>query len=280
MQMDEVTISNLIRELKLTGKQVHSNCFLRFCDAEKKWEVFNSTNSILIVKQDNGVQRLFFFTIDFLDLKYLLESRLFSDREYVMEIVSKEREPYRDNFMDMGFFILAQMQRMSVRDVSSLFQRAEGFLEAYDDSLAEQAVLEDIPRLQAKLWEIFDTRISHLPNEEELREAVLRGEFCVCRDSHSNIQAFLQSVTEPRSFYINQVYNGGEKKIIHSIMHKRLSEYCQNGGKYVYAWVDEKNKASLRFHEKYGLRPDGLRTCVYQKGIQENNTGSRNGEEL
>lgn len=265
MVIDEIHISKLIRELKLTGKQVYSNCFLRFCNAAQEWEVYNSLQSILILKQENNVLRLLFYTLDFSDLKQLLEESLPSEQEYILEIVAREKTLYRKELLNMGFTVFAQMLRMSVKDISPLFLPGRTFVESYDDLLAEQALLEDVPALWDKLWEIFDTRVSHLPDKEDLKEAVMRGEFCICRGKDSEILAFLQSVMEPRSFYINQVFNGGGKKLIHSIMHKRLTEYCQRGGRYVYAWVDENNQASLRFHEKYGLRPDGLWTCVYQR---------------
>ncbi len=269
MLTDEICISKLIRELKLTGKQVYSNCFFRFSNAGQEWELYNSAGSLLLVKQESSVLRLFFFTLDFSDLKQLMEDSLASDREYMLEIVAKDKVLYRNELLDMGFDVFAQMLRMSVKDISPLFQNGSAFVEAYDEQLVEQARPEDVPALLDKLWHIFDTRVSHLPDEEELKSAILRGEFCLCREKDSDIRAFLQSVMEPRSFYINQVYNGGEKKLIHSIMHKRLAEYYQQGGRYVFAWVDEKNQASLRFHEKYGLKPDGLWTAVYRRKKQE-----------
>lgn len=265
MLLDENSISKLIRELKLSSKRVYSNCFLQFRDAGKEWEVFLSLQSILIVNKDNGVLRLLFYTADFDDLKELMDTSLLSDCEYILEIVAKDKMLYHDELTNMGFRVLAQMSRLSVKDISPLFEEGSNFCEPYDDSLVELANVKDIQPLKMKLWNIFDTRISHLPNEDELRSSIEKGEFCLYRDGNSDILAFLQSVIEPKSFYINQVYNGTEKKAIHSIMHKRLSEYYLNGGRYVYAWVDEENIASLKFHEKYGLKPDGLWTCVYMK---------------
>lgn len=259
--LDEVCISNIIKELKLQGKRVLTNCFFRFLDAERTWEVYHSDASTLLVKEDNGVFRLFFYTIDFADLKKLMDKELPNDREYTLEVIGKDRTLYCDELNDMGFHAIARMNRLSIKDVSAyLTEKAEN-----PDVLVVTAGLEDVPALMKKLWEIFDTRVSHLPDEEELKRSVEKQEICLYRDNHGDITAFLQSVAEPRSFYINQVYNSAEKKVIHTIMHRQLTKYVENGGKYVYAWVDEKNIASVRFHKKYGLEPDGLWTCVYVK---------------
>ena len=38
MRVNEIHISEKIREWKLAGKCVHSNCFLRFTEEEKMWK--------------------------------------------------------------------------------------------------------------------------------------------------------------------------------------------------------------------------------------------------
>ncbi len=265
MRVNEIHISEKIREWKLAGKCVHSNCFLRFTEEEKMWKAYDSPQSVLIVKMDHGVRRLFFYTIDFSDLKQLADRNLSASCEYILEVVAKDKTLYRDELEDMGFCVLANMSRLSTKDISPLFGDDACFAGPYDDSIVETAHMGDVRPLKQKLWEVFDTRISHLPNEDELKMSVQKGEFCLCRGGDSEIVAFLQSAVEPKSFYINQVYNGAEKKCIHSLMHKRLSDYYNNGGKYAYAWVDEKNEASLGFHKKYGMQADGLWTCVYVK---------------
>lgn len=259
--LDEIHIANLIKELKLKGKRVQSNCFFRFVDEKKTWEVYHSDESIILIKEDNGVFRIFFYTIDFSDLKQLMNQKLSEDREYTLEIVGKDRNLYCDELTGMGFQVLARMSRLSIKDVSTYLAEKE----EYQDVSVITAGVEDVSELKEKLWKIFDTRVSHLPNEEELKASIEKQEISLYRNDNGNITAFLQSVVEPRSFYINQVYNAAEKKVIHSIMYRRLAEYVENDGKYVYAWVDETNMASMRFHKKYGLEPDGLWTCVYVK---------------
>ena len=47
------------------------------------------------------------------------------------------------------------------------------------------------------------------------------------------------------------------------MLQKRLKDYVNQGGKYAYAWVEKNNIASVKFHEKYGMKFDGLWNMVY-----------------
>ena len=67
----------------------------------------------------------------------------------------------------------------------------------------------------------------------------------------------------PKKFYINQIVNKGKREIIHAILLNRLEEYIKAGGKYLYAWVEERNIASVKFHEKYGMKHDGMWSMSY-----------------
>lgn len=53
----------------------------------------------------------------------------------------------------------------------------------------------------------------------------------------------LQAEVMTKKFYINQVANKSEKHVIHAILLDRLEKYAEKGGKYLYAWVEEKNIA-------------------------------------
>ena len=50
------------------------------------------------------------------------------------------------------------------------------------------------------------------------------------------------------------------------MLQNRLKPYVEQGGKYVYAWIEKNNIASLKFHSKYGLAHDGMWNMVYYKG--------------
>lgn len=270
---NEIFISDFVKTLKKSGKTVFSNSYMRFANGGRTWNVSFSGQSVLILNVDQGVNRLLFYTTDFEDFEKLLRTSLDEEKEYVMEIVSKDRDLYREELGCAGFAMLAVMCRVSVKDISPLFMNANNISVMVNESIPVMAKSEDTDLLLHKLWDIFDTRISHLPDREELYRSIQNGEFCIYRDDDLQVRAFLQSVAAPKSFYINQVYNSARKAVIHSIMYTRLRQYYLNGGRYVYAWVEENNIASLKFHAKYGLQPDGLYTCVYSNQITNRNEG-------
>lgn len=51
--------------------------------------------------------------------------------------------------------------------------------------------------------------------------------------------------------------------MFHALTLNLLKKYCDNGGKYVYAWGDEGNIASLKYFEKYKLLEDGVYNSIY-----------------
>lgn len=268
---NEIFISDFIKTLKKSGKKVFSNSYTRFADGGRTWNVSFSRQSVLILNVDQGINRLLFYTTDFEDFEELLRTSMDEEKEYVIDIVSKDRDLYREELARAGFAMLAAMHRVSVKDISPLFMNANNISVMVDESLPVMANSEDADLLLQKLWDIFDTRISHLPDREEICRSIQDGEFCIYRDDALQVRAFLKSVAAPKSFYINQVYNGAQKEVIHSIMYTRLRQYYLNGGRYVYAWVEEDNIASLKFHAKYGLQPDGLYTCVYSNQMKNRN---------
>lgn len=252
-------------KLKKSGKKVCSNCFVQFRQfLEEEWDAVASEESLYIVNRDHGVNRIWFYTTDFDDLSIAMQKSLALNEEYVIDILSKDALCYQKELEKMGFYPLAKMMRMSNPDISGILQQNSVQMEYYNAKIGNKARLEDAAEINQILWKIFDSRISHLQTLEELKASIQRGEISIYRDGE-DIAAILQRIAEPKSFYINQIYNRAKKQVIHAIVLNELKEYNEKGGKYVYAWVEEGNQASLRFHGKYGLKHDGLWNIVYKK---------------
>lgn len=262
-QMNELEIAKWIRTVKQSEGRVHTNCFYHFSDKTHLWETDSSKKSLYIVNYDHGVKRVWFYTTDFEDLKELFCNSLEKTEEYLIDIVTKDRSRYGNELTAAGFQPFTSMMRMSNKDISKLFDSAAPVLSFYDEEVGIQAVLEDAESVKDKLWEVFDPRISHLPDLDEVRDSIVKGEITIYKENDSGIITLLQSVVEPKCFYINQVYNASDKKIIHAIMLSRLKQYVDKGGRYLYAWVEETNIASCKFHRKYDLSHDGLWDIVY-----------------
>lgn len=223
-------------------------------------ETYTSEKAVLISCLDNEVKRLYFYTTDISSLTDLFFS--LKQGEYTLEILSRNPEEKKDFLMQNGFTLLAQMTRMSTRDCSH-FLTDSSLLQYAEDDVSIIPNINLAPAINRQLRNIFDTRISHLQSDNDLKKSIERGEVEIHQAQDGAVDAILQVVVKPQNFYINQIYNGAKKKIIHAILQKRLNAYISQGGKYAYAWVEKDNIASVKFHEKYGLKPDGLWNMVY-----------------
>lgn len=223
-------------------------------------ETYTTEKAILISCSDNGIKRLYFYATDISSLTELFSS--LKQGEYTLEMLTRNPGEKKDFLTQNGFTLLAQMMRMSTRD-SSYFLTNSSLLQYTDDNIGLIPNINLAPAINRQLRNIFDARISHLQSDNELTQAIERGEIDIHQTQDNSIDAILQVVVKPQNFYINQIFNGAEKKIIHAMLQKRLKNYINQGGKYAYAWVEKDNIASVKFHEKYGLRPDGLWNMVY-----------------
>lgn len=246
------------QNLKSVGR-VETNAFSDdvFMNVE---DVFSNESSCLISCLDNGTRRLYFYTTDIYSLKELFP--LLQQGEYTLEVLSRNPEEKKDFLVQNGFTLLAQLMRMSVRDCSH-FLTDSSLLQYADDGIGLIPNVNLASAINRQLSTVFDTRVSHLQSDDDMRKSIERGEMEIHQADNGSIDAILQVVVKPQNFYINQIYNGTEKNVIHAMLQKRLKQYIDQGGKYAYAWIEKNNVASIKFHEKYGLKPDGLWNMVY-----------------
>jgi len=256
--MNNIEILENIARLKKTGEKVYSNCFLQFGRYKnKEWDTICSEKSFYIINLDHGIERIWFFTIDFSDLDRIINNNC-SKEEYILEIQSKQKTFYQEELGKIGFKKLTRMKRLSNSDISS------ALMKYYNPNTGVKANINDAEEIHEKLWSIFDTRVRHLLSLEELKTSIQKGEVSIQRNKEKEIVAILQRIIEPKCFYINQIYNHAGREIIHAILLNELLEYCKMGGRYVYAWVEETNTDSCKFHKKYGLTHGGLWNTIYK----------------
>lgn len=252
-----------IKELKITKQKIFSNCFISFNTMmDKEWIVYCGERSIVIQDKDGDINRLYFYTLDFEDLDQVINA---NSLDGVIEIISKNRQEYEQELARCGYIPLTHMKRIACKDITptidntvdySTLQSIEGFY------FADSNDTDDIYNL---LWETFDTRISHLPNHLELKQMINRKEFIIHRNNYMKIDSLLQYQISPKSYYVNQIINHGDKVIFHNMVKYTLQDYIIKGGKYAFAWVEENNVASLNFFLKYGITADGVWNTIYTK---------------
>ncbi len=258
--MQNNTIKEKLAALKNTGKRLYTNNYTNSAleAAEELWE---SKEGILFSYDDHGVKRLVYNVADFKELKTLLQQ--IEGSGYILEFLSRDKDENRGLLEQSGCSILARMKRVSIPDCRFVF--TDSPIMAYVDlNLGREAFVEEAQEINQTLWSVFDTRVSHLSSDEELQHAIRNGQISIYRGENGTIDAIMQTVVHPRKFYFNHAYNKADKSVIHAMILKRMRTYVEAGGKYVYAWVEEKNIASFKFNGKYGMEHDGMWSMVYQ----------------
>lgn len=127
---------------------------------------------------------------------------------------------------------------------------------------ARSARVDEAAAVNRILWSTFDTRIGHLLDDRELAKIIEKGEVLIIKD-HGEIVTLLQRSLDRRQFYINQIINRADSAYIHSLLGAELQKFYDSGGRYLYAWVQDTNIASNKFHAKYDMSFDGLLDLVY-----------------
>ena len=247
-----------IKRINLSCRPV-TNCY-SLNNIKKITDFWESEESFAFAFEEHGIKRILFFLMN----KSVLE-QLFCNvpkGQYCLEFLTKNPQEYYEILNRNGFACLAQMMRMSVRDVAVSIKNnfASQHFDETVGTFPDEGLVQDINKV---LWKVFDTRVSHLQDDDELKRSIEKREVLIHQNEEGSVDAVLQTIIQPQRFYINQVYNGADKNVIHSMMHQRLKEYIAAGGKYAYAWVDKNNIASVKFHQKYGLQADGMWNMVY-----------------
>ena len=245
----------VLDSLKREHGKLITNSFRCFpSELDRIWRVIYNSKALIILITDNGVIRIEFFATDITDLKGLVDE--LPTGEYDLEFLYRKENPYLSSFMSLGFELYKTMMRYCNYDIGRTLEENKLQLDVYRP-LKDYVVLDQMQFLKIKhlLFDAFDPRISHIPCDEDLHCFIDNGEFLGITIG-DQLATLLQRKLENRRFYINQVINTSEPIFVHSIMIDELEKYVKSGGKYVYSWIASDNTASIRFHQKYGLKPD------------------------
>lgn len=220
-------------------------------------EIWENGEEFVFSASENGVKRLFFFVEEISNLDALL--KLINSGTYYFEFMTKDEEEI--DFKKAG--LISKLKRVANMDCNSVFDGSSQVIKYRNDVNEKLALVDDTREVNEFLWSTFRPEISHLLSDDELLDKIRKGCVTIHRNNQNKIDAILQAEVMPKRFYINQIINKAEKEVIHSILLNRLEKYVTGGGKYLYAWVESDNIASIRFHEKYGMKHDGMWNLVY-----------------
>lgn len=247
-------INNAIMALKKQGIRIKSNVFGSI-DMFKTYETILTPDSVVYIENDHGVKRLKFYTLSAEDLIKVLHSL---STPVTADVVSKTPNDFSFEMEKAGFTLLARMKRLVNRDITEVVSK----MKPPKFTFGGVAHSSDTEAINNLLWSTFDTRISHLLSNDELAAVIEKGEVFTVKEQDKVVTVLYKS-TENNRFYINQVINLSDKECIHSLMYTELQKFYDSGGRYLYAWVQDSNIASNKFHAKYGMNFDGLYDLVY-----------------
>lgn len=206
---------------------------------------------------DHGILRLIYFVADWRNLDVILDE--IDGEKYYLEFLT--RNP--DEYIPRNSKTMAKMKRLSNTDCRSVFASDSPVLIYKNAVPVQPAEVDDVKRINQILWDAFLPAISHLLNDDEIKQKIKCGHFFVHKNELGQIDALLQEDMLPKKYYINQIVNRAEKEVVHCLLLNRLEEYVNLGGRYLYAWVQDNNIASLKFHGKYGMKHDGMWSMIY-----------------
>ena len=241
---------------KARAQRLLTNCY-SLDVVEMACNIWEYGSNFIFSYKDHGINRLIYFAENAFAIDSLLD--IISSGYYFLEFMTKDSEEY----IPKRSSIIARMMRLANLDCRSVFDATSSVLQYFDESIGEYAEDTDIVEINNILWKTFHTEISHLLTDDELKTKI--NQLTIHRDiAHDgHIDAMLQADVMPKKFYINQIVNNGEPKIIHAMLLNRLKTYIEHGGRYIYAWVEDSNVASLKFHQKYGMKHDGMWSMIY-----------------
>lgn len=234
-----------------------TNCYAMGV-VERATRVWTAGDSFIFSYEDHGVNRLVYFAEDEGKLSELL--KLPQEDVCFVEFMTRDPKENGERLGEAGFVPCARMMRLVNPDCRQLNGDALALGDGDRGALADRTAAHEINQC---LWSTFRTEISHLLTDEELAAEIGKGHTRIHRDSSGRIDAILQADVMPKKFYINQIVNQGDRRNIHAMLQTELAEYTSNGGKYLYAWVEDDNIGSQKFHGKYGMKHDGMWSMIY-----------------
>ena len=247
--------------IRAQGKSVYTNLYRNIASfPAQEWDATASELTLCLFLFEGGARRVQFVTSDSDDLARMLAA---VKEPAAIDMVGRNPSALAGALAKGGFHPIAQMHRWANRDISAALGGNGIINKTYGNINSGGVAREDDARQILDIYrKTFDTRISHLPSLGELKENIDHGEVVIHREA-GRIRTILQRTIEPKRFYIHQVYNDGEKAWLHGIILSELRRYYAQGGRYLYAWIQDTNIASQKMHAKYGMAPDGLWDVVY-----------------
>lgn len=230
------------------------------CEKEKRLQWKSNSDSLIISRNDNGVERLHFFSKSFHtipSMKELIEE--LPSSLFVVDCIGMEAyvNTVCNSLCKAGFSRYTTLSRWKGQNLSMC---SSSFPEKFEIYIAAQ---KDSGKVQNLLENNFDPLVSHLPSEDELMELINRGwVFCVHKGGDLCAAACMKMLGEKTAYLYQYVVS---PEIRGLGVGSAIFQFAMNQFKncvFFTSWTEDNNFASNRIHEKFGMHRDGLKDCV------------------
>lgn len=196
-------IKQKINILKKEGK-LFTNCAMWMAlEDEKEFACKSARGAVLYFAVEDGVNRGFLSYNDeksAVDIVSSIGTANNAGFNVVFEWPSREKGFMDGFFSKCGFRKITDMTRMSVADARPYITQDSPVRRLFNKELGGVAVVSDAKKIDDALRAVFDTKVSHLLEKEQLESEIKKGNVFVYFDKGGKVAACLQvAITHAKS---------------------------------------------------------------------------------
>lgn len=274
---DMVNVKKKMTEIRRNrqGRGIHQNYYGN-CDQNEETFVIYGTNTVVFWEHDHNVIRGYFYSSDESELAEMLQQL---PKGCIVDYLTRTKGEMQEFLEVHGFRLLHEMHRMSQKGLSAeerqkIKENEVLFRETlYRPENVRAATISDLEAVYKKLYEVFDSRESHLPTKLELKK-LIENQWVAVYYEHGTLLGIEIFTVENGQKYGYQDWNGTGPEGYYSLIQmtaKLYSDYLKRNHielqkvKPGYCWVNAKNRKAKRLIEFWGSKFDGLYDFVYEK---------------
>lgn len=279
IEHDMKNIKNKMTDIRRSKKEELYQNYYNNCETDHEIFAVYGENTVVFWNNDEGVFRGYFYSSDREELKILLGAL---PSGCIVDYLTKIKDGFLELLEDAGLNLLHEMHRMSAAGLTEEDKKRneENRLAMqevlYKPENVRAATIEDLDILYQKLYEIFDSRESHLPTKEKLKTYIVNKWISLYHEDQKLMGFQIFTVDASGSFYGYQIWNGTGPEGYYTL--NAYSDYLygkflkenkislpKGKAKSSYCWVNVKNRKSKRLIEFWGQKFDGLYDFVFER---------------
>lgn len=257
--------NNALTNLKRNSKKIITNSFLTSGElasvaGQSNSVFFCNSKSIVIVYEDNHVNRANFYLTSFEDIESLSELlRQVCLRPLIFDCVGRasQVQEFERYFPSIGVKVYTTMSRWR----ASVIKNLDAMTDSGMFKIAEASDLDAIDQL---LTAVFDPYVAHLPTKEKLF-ALIKDKLAFCAYSESKLVAaalFERIGKTGLYYYQDAVVEEYRATGIGIYLSLYALSYYKDSTTFT-SWTEDKNKSSNRMQKFLGYERDGLKNIVF-----------------